>query len=148
MTRDRDQQPRRAASADDAFLEVTGARAKATAPRTKTPPRGTSKATLGEAGLPDADARTASGADTETAGCPEVPYGLAVPNDGDDRHDQDPGTRLDAVTPEEVRDRLRRRAIFLRELAEARELRQRVTPHRSRRARIHAALRRRTFRLH
>ncbi|REE97222.1 hypothetical protein [Thermomonospora umbrina] len=51
-------------------------------------------------------------------------------------------------TPEEVRDRLRRRAIFLRELAEARELRRRVTPHRSRRARIHAALRRRTFRLH
>ncbi|MBT2206927.1 MULTISPECIES: hypothetical protein [Actinomadura] len=51
------------------------------------------------------------------------------------------------VTPEEVRERLRRRAIFLRELAEARELRRRVTPHRSRRARIHAALRRRTFRL-
>ncbi|WP_019631687.1 hypothetical protein [Actinomadura atramentaria] len=50
-------------------------------------------------------------------------------------------------TPEEVRDHLRRRAVFLRELAEARELRRRVTPHRSRRARIHAALRRRTFRL-
>ncbi|GLZ08186.1 hypothetical protein Acsp03_56520 [Actinomadura sp. NBRC 104412] len=160
MTRDRDQQPRRAASADDAFLEVTGARAKATAPRTKTPPRGTSKATPGGAGLPDAttprpataDAQATSGAGAETAGCPEVPagtpYGLAVPNDRDDRHDQDTGTRLDAVTPEEVRDRLRRRAIFLRELAEARELRQRVTPHRSRRARIHAALRRRTFRLH
>ncbi|MBA9002081.1 MULTISPECIES: hypothetical protein [Thermomonospora] len=51
-------------------------------------------------------------------------------------------------TPEEVRERLRRRAIFLRELAEARELRRRVTPHRSRRARIHAVLRSRTFRLH
>lgn len=51
-------------------------------------------------------------------------------------------------TAEEVRDRLRRRAIFLRELAEARELRRRVTPHRSRRARIHAVLRQRTFRLH
>ncbi|MCP9969031.1 hypothetical protein LUX57_30820 [Actinomadura madurae] len=50
--------------------------------------------------------------------------------------------------PEQVRERLRRRAVFLRELAEARELRRRVTPHRSRRARIHAALRRRTFRLH
>ncbi|MFG1998317.1 hypothetical protein ACGFNU_04120 [Spirillospora sp. NPDC048911] len=50
-------------------------------------------------------------------------------------------------TPEQVRDHLRRRAIFLRELAEARELRERVTPHRARRARIHAALRRRTFRL-
>lgn len=52
------------------------------------------------------------------------------------------------LSPEEIRDRLRRRAIFLRELAEARELRRRVTPHRSRRARIHAVLRSRTFRLH
>ncbi|GLW64582.1 hypothetical protein Arub01_28260 [Actinomadura rubrobrunea] len=52
------------------------------------------------------------------------------------------------LTPEQLRERLRRRAVFLRELAEARELRRRVTPHRSRRARIHAALRRRTFRLH
>jgi hypothetical protein len=51
------------------------------------------------------------------------------------------------VSPEEVREHLRRRAIFLRELAEARELRRRVTPHRSRRARIHAALRHRTFRI-
>lgn len=51
------------------------------------------------------------------------------------------------ISPEQVRERLRRRAIFLRELAEARELRRRVTPHRSRRARIHAALRRRTFRI-
>jgi hypothetical protein len=51
-------------------------------------------------------------------------------------------------TPEEARDRLNRRAIFLRELAEARELRRRVTPRRSRRAAIHAALRMRTFRIH
>ncbi|QFG23233.1 hypothetical protein [Actinomadura sp. WMMB 499] len=51
------------------------------------------------------------------------------------------------ISPEEVREHLRRRAVFLRELAEARELRRRVTPHRSRRARIHAALRRRTFRI-
>ncbi|MGH3318702.1 MAG: hypothetical protein ACRDN9_00720 [Streptosporangiaceae bacterium] len=47
---------------------------------------------------------------------------------------------------EAARDRRRRRAIFLRELAEARELRRRVTPHRSRRERLHAALRMRTFR--
>lgn len=59
---------------------------------------------------------------------------------------EDPGRR-DAISPEQIRDHLRRRAIFLRELAEARELRRRVTPHRSRRARIHAALRRRTFRI-
>jgi hypothetical protein len=62
--------------------------------------------------------------------------------------DEDPRpVRQGDISPEEVRERLRRRAIFLRELAEARELRRRVTPHRSRRARIHAALRRRTFRL-
>jgi hypothetical protein len=59
---------------------------------------------------------------------------------------RDPGAAGD-ISPEQVRERLRRRAIFLRELAEARELRRRVTPHRSRRARIHAALRRRTFRI-
>jgi hypothetical protein len=57
-----------------------------------------------------------------------------------------PGPQGD-ISPEQVREHLRRRAIFLRELAEARELRARVTPHRSRRARIHAALRRRTFRI-
>ncbi len=57
-----------------------------------------------------------------------------------------PGPQGD-ISPEQVREHLRRRAIFLRELAEARELRRRVTPHRSRRARIHAALRRRTFRI-
>ncbi|NVI89313.1 hypothetical protein [Actinomadura sp. BRA 177] len=57
-----------------------------------------------------------------------------------------PGPQVD-ISPEQVREHLRRRAIFLRELAEARELRARVTPHRSRRARIHAALRRRTFRI-
>lgn len=57
-----------------------------------------------------------------------------------------PGPQGD-ISPEQVREHLRRRAIFLRELAEARELRRRVTPHRSRRARIHAQLRRRTFRI-
>lgn len=45
------------------------------------------------------------------------------------------------------RERRRRRTIFLRELAEARELRKRVAPRRSRRARIHETLRMRTFRL-
>ena len=50
------------------------------------------------------------------------------------------------MTPEEVRDRLRRRALFLRELSEARELRKRVTPRRSRRERVRTALRMRAFR--
>ncbi|WP_147425188.1 hypothetical protein [Bailinhaonella thermotolerans] len=52
----------------------------------------------------------------------------------------------DAPSAEAVRERLRRRSLFLRELAEARELRRRVAPWRSRRARIHEALRKRTFR--
>ena len=52
----------------------------------------------------------------------------------------------DSMSPEEVRDRLRRRAVFLRELAEARELRKRVSPRRWRQERIRATLRMRTFR--
>jgi hypothetical protein len=56
------------------------------------------------------------------------------------------GERDEELDPDFIRDRLRRRAIFLRELAEARELRRRVAPRRSRRAEIRAALRKRTFR--
>jgi hypothetical protein len=51
----------------------------------------------------------------------------------------------DRMSPEETRDRLRRRAVFLRELAEARELRKRISPRRSRQKRFRAALRMRTF---
>jgi len=43
-------------------------------------------------------------------------------------------------------ERLRRRAQFLRELEEARRLRARVAPRRTRRARLRAALRMSTFR--
>ncbi|MCW2904475.1 MAG: hypothetical protein JWO67_6740 [Streptosporangiaceae bacterium] len=57
------------------------------------------------------------------------------------------GKRADERSPEEVQDLLRRRAIFLRELAEARELRRRVAPRRSRRAEIRATLRMRSFRI-
>ena len=46
----------------------------------------------------------------------------------------------DEMSPEKVRERLRRRAVFLRELAEARELRKRVSPRRSRQERIRATL--------
>ncbi|GAB3668582.1 hypothetical protein GCM10027589_35190 [Actinocorallia lasiicapitis] len=49
-------------------------------------------------------------------------------------------------TPEEIRERLHRRAAFLRELAEAKALRRRVAPRKARRAQIHATLRSRTFR--
>ncbi|GAB3957795.1 hypothetical protein GCM10029978_001220 [Actinoallomurus acanthiterrae] len=52
----------------------------------------------------------------------------------------------EGMSPEEVRERLRRRAVFLRELAEARELRKRVSPRRSRRERVREAVRMRTFR--
>jgi hypothetical protein len=58
------------------------------------------------------------------------------------------GERDEGLSAEFIRDRLRRRAVFLRELAEARELRKRVTPRRSRRAEIRATLRMRTFRNH
>ncbi|MFC5185899.1 hypothetical protein [Actinomadura harenae] len=78
------------------------------------------------------------------------------PDDGENGEDGDGASRSAAadaqeagvlnLTPEESRERLRRRARFLRELAEARELRERVTPHRARRKQIHAALRRKTFR--
>ncbi|MET8636170.1 hypothetical protein ACWEQ2_00165 [Streptomyces sp. NPDC004096] len=43
-------------------------------------------------------------------------------------------------------ERMRRRARFLRELAEARELRDRVQPRRAKAARLRHAVRMRTFR--
>jgi hypothetical protein len=140
MTRDRDQQPRRAASADDAFLEVTGAlarsegrRARYAAAAAATPPHGRGK-----------DSATPGGATAEPSHDHDD---TARPRTTDEGEEAEGPPGEPAVSLEEVRDHLRRRAIFLRELAEARELRRRVTPHRSRRARIHAALRRRTFRI-
>jgi hypothetical protein len=49
-------------------------------------------------------------------------------------------------TQETDADRIRRRARFLRELAEARELRDRVQPRRAKAARLRHAMRMRTFR--
>jgi hypothetical protein len=48
---------------------------------------------------------------------------------------------------ENAADRRRRRAAFLADLAEARALRERVTPRRTRTARLRAALRMRSFRV-
>ncbi|MER6350009.1 hypothetical protein ACWC10_30320 [Streptomyces sp. NPDC001595] len=48
--------------------------------------------------------------------------------------------------PETDTERRRRRARFLRELAEARELRDRVQPRRAKAARLRHAMRMRTFR--
>ncbi|GAA2142927.1 hypothetical protein GCM10009760_28650 [Kitasatospora kazusensis] len=49
--------------------------------------------------------------------------------------------------PENETQRRRRRAVFLRELAEARELRARVQPRRTKERRLREALRMRTFRI-
>jgi hypothetical protein len=59
----------------------------------------------------------------------------------------DPGTHT--VADELVADseRLRQRAVFLRELAEARALLARATPRRTRSARLRARLRQTTFRV-
>ncbi|MEU3534679.1 MULTISPECIES: hypothetical protein [Streptomyces] len=51
-----------------------------------------------------------------------------------------------ATGPETEAERRRRRARFLRELAEARALRERVQPRRAKAARLRHAMRMRTFR--
>ncbi len=52
----------------------------------------------------------------------------------------------DGASPEIDHERLRRRARFLRELNEAKELRERVQPRRARVARMRHQMRMRTFR--
>ncbi|KDN83995.1 hypothetical protein [Kitasatospora cheerisanensis] len=52
-----------------------------------------------------------------------------------------------ATTEETDAERRKRRAVFLRELAEARELRARVQPRRTKERRMREALRMRTFRI-
>ncbi|MBL1107821.1 hypothetical protein JK361_25060 [Streptomyces sp. 5-8] len=54
--------------------------------------------------------------------------------------------RKDPDKPESEAERRRRRAQFLRDLAEARELRARVQPRRAKAARLRHAMRMRTFR--
>lgn len=57
-------------------------------------------------------------------------------------------SRPAAETVEETdAERRKRRAVFLRELAEARELRARVQPRRTKERRMREALRMRTFRI-
>jgi hypothetical protein len=57
-----------------------------------------------------------------------------------------PLSPLERTGPETDAERRRRRARFLRELAEARELRDRVQPRRAKAARLRHAMRMRTFR--
>ncbi|MFH9349169.1 hypothetical protein [Kitasatospora sp. NPDC017646] len=49
--------------------------------------------------------------------------------------------------PSTESERRKRRAVFLRELAEARELRERVQPRRTKERRMREAMRMRTFRI-
>ncbi|MFJ8488615.1 hypothetical protein ACIRBZ_09575 [Streptomyces sp. NPDC094038] len=63
-----------------------------------------------------------------------------------ERPDQRPDRAYGAPEGETETERRRRRARFLRELAEARALRDRVQPRRAKAARLRHALRMRTFR--
>ncbi|MFD9904662.1 hypothetical protein [Streptomyces sp. NPDC059063] len=64
-----------------------------------------------------------------------------------DRQAREPGTEAPGTeAPRTDAERRRRRAQFLHDLAEARELRARVTPRRVRAARMRQAMRMRTFR--
>ncbi|KOV58343.1 hypothetical protein ADL01_38120 [Streptomyces sp. NRRL WC-3618] len=60
--------------------------------------------------------------------------------------DREPDRERDRKTSETEAERRRRRAVFLRELTEARELRDRVQPRRAKTARLRHAMRMRTFR--
>jgi hypothetical protein len=91
------------------------------------------------AGMPPESDRV-DAAELNDLGDPSAGEPAAADDDANDDADDD------AAAAREVRDRLRRRATFLYERAEARELRRRVAPRRSRREQIHAALRMRTFR--
>ncbi|MER6733571.1 hypothetical protein ABT315_14465 [Streptomyces puniciscabiei] len=75
---------------------------------------------------------------------PDLPEN--TPGDAEDtRRTGEPAIRGGAV-PETDAERRRRRAQFLRDLAEARALRARVQPRRAKAARLRHALRMRTFR--
>ncbi|MFI2607832.1 hypothetical protein [Kitasatospora sp. NPDC018619] len=74
------------------------------------------------------------------------------PNPGDGSTDEpvdgvgrSPGPPFDH--PETEAERRKRRAVFLRELTEARELRERVQPRRTKERRMREAMRMRTFRI-
>ncbi|MGW3038569.1 hypothetical protein ACWC9T_00665 [Kitasatospora sp. NPDC001159] len=73
------------------------------------------------------------------------------PKAGDGSADEPVGSALGAGPPhdppETETERRRRRAVFLRELAEARELRERVQPRRTKERRMREAMRMRTFRI-
>ncbi|WP_051970146.1 hypothetical protein [Kitasatospora azatica] len=63
------------------------------------------------------------------------------------RTPEDPSAESADAPMETEAERRRRRAVFLRELAEARELRARVQPRKTKERRMREALRMRTFRI-
>ncbi|HEY6740455.1 MAG TPA: hypothetical protein VI076_16545 [Actinopolymorphaceae bacterium] len=78
---------------------------------------------------------------------PELPRPSKMSELPDVAHPADDSELPDSVSEAELdTDRLRRRAAFLRDLAEAKELRARVSPRRTRVARLREALRRATYR--
>ncbi|GGP69146.1 hypothetical protein [Streptomyces melanogenes] len=71
---------------------------------------------------------------------------MAKKDAGKDTGRQDDTGGTDDAPPETPAERRRRRAQFLRELHEAKALRDRVQPRRARAARMRQAMRMRTFR--
>lgn len=69
-----------------------------------------------------------------------------LPENRSDKPEDTAGKGRRGSPPETDAERRRRRARFLRELAEARELRDRVQPRRAKVARLRHAMRMRTFR--
>ncbi|MGA4545812.1 hypothetical protein ACPA54_38080 [Uniformispora flossi] len=115
-----------------------------------------------EAAVDDAAADTRASVGRRAASSPQRPDTAAAQDRGDapDGHPEDAPDpvsgdvpvistpiRAPEGRPEETdAERLRRRALFLRELAEAHELRERIQPRRTRTARLRQMMRMRTFR--
>ncbi|MEU6909647.1 hypothetical protein ABZ935_30625 [Streptomyces coeruleorubidus] len=91
----------------------------------------------GRRGRPGRTARPGKAARTERAEQADVPSAADT---------SDAPRMLGGTTSETDAERRRRRARFLRDLAEARELRDRVQPRRVKTARLRQAMRMRTFR--
>ncbi|MEU5572899.1 hypothetical protein [Streptomyces coeruleorubidus] len=97
----------------------------------------------GRRGRPGRTARPGKAARTERAERAERAEQADVPSAADT---SDAPRMLGGTTSETDAERRRRRARFLRDLAEARELRDRVQPRRVKTARLRHAMRMRTFR--
>ncbi|MTE20117.1 hypothetical protein F0L17_13535 [Streptomyces sp. TRM43335] len=97
----------------------------------------------GRAQRPDGTER--EGRDERTGPGPEDGRGRPDRRERRERQEQPVGPPAPGETESDV-ERRRRRAVFLRELNEAKALRERVQPRRARAARMRQAMRMRTFR--